>query len=63
MADEQSEAFGVEMEFVGGKHDGMCFHLCEDDEQSFFVTDAFPGKKFKQVFVPLEMQHPDFIGN
>lgn len=63
MGDEQSEQFGISMEFVGGANDGVVFDLCEDEDRAYFVSETFPGKKFKQVFVPLDMEHPDFIGH
>ena len=55
--------FGLSMEKVGGSQDGLKFVFSTDQEtgMGFWVSESFPGRRYKQVFVPLEMEHPDFV--
>jgi hypothetical protein len=48
----------------GGKFDGICFtHFYDPIERvGFFLSNVHGNKKFKHVFVPFEVEHPDFIG-
>lgn len=57
----EAEPVGLTLEFRGGKHDGLEFNLIDEDGRNHWVSASFPGQKFKQVFVPIDMNHPRFV--
>lgn len=60
-SDEPPAAMSIE--YRGGGRDGLVFDLVEGENCSWWESDSFPDRKFKQVFVPLDMEHPEFIGH
>jgi hypothetical protein len=58
---EGLEDYGMQLQLVGpGPLDGETFRAVGKGGAKFWISDCRPGR-YKQVIVPLEMQHPDFV--
>lgn len=53
--------FGYTIQFVGGQRDGLTMQHKIEEGVGFFECESMPGRRFKHIFVPIEMKHEEFI--
>jgi hypothetical protein len=63
MSEELPEGCHFSVQKIGGEHDGMTFNSFVDQVTGcgYFTCDQFSGKRFKQVFMPIDFEHPDIV--